>query len=350
MIVVFLFIGLILLALGVLAVLMKKTDPSLKNQNSQAQNQTNDEEESPKASNFITKNFGSLLNTAASYLGILGIKKDTDPKTAQEFIPFDKIEDSMICFTDVNGMKYYRMIVECSSINYGLKTPQEQEILDEQFKSSIDSWDFPWGIYIQTRIMDNRGILHQTEQEITNVVSRYPMLEEYGNEYYKFIKDEVAVTSSNVLVKKKYIIIACNDASTMTELDDIDQQDWAYDKLRRRADIIKNSLSRMGIVCNLCNNAELSSIIFQAFNKKSGGVIDGVVEGDFLAGAVNGYDPQQKFDPNELSEMIREFVNQIDTVIINSANSSIDDRVKAEKVKEQATHLMDVFKDDGGYF
>ena len=56
-------------------------------------------------------------------LGFNGLRSGTSGTTVQEFLPFEKIEDSMICL----GNDIYRMAIEVNSINYYLKTEEEQD-------------------------------------------------------------------------------------------------------------------------------------------------------------------------------------------------------------------------------
>lgn len=290
----------------------------------------------------------SLVDSLKPFLakiGIIGLSVDDSGETAQQFMPFDKIEDSMICITDVRGYKYYRMLLECNSINYSLKTDQEKDILDTQFMSAITSWNFPWGIYIQTRTLDNRAFVQQTRNDVNNISMKYPKLSEYGEAYYNFISDTMSSQKTKMLVKKKYIIVTCNEANGMDELDDEDKQDWAFDKLYNRCQLIQSSLSKMGVSSHICRNAEISSVIFQAFNKRDGGAADGVVSSDFLTGTVTGKSASSEYDPNDLATMIHEFVNQIDVKIMESPNATFDERAKARKVQQRATELIEVLKD-----
>ena len=57
----------------------------------------------------------------------------SNPETAQEFLPFEEIQDSMIYVG--NGL--YRMLIEVSSLNYYLRTEEEQETVEQQFRRAL---------------------------------------------------------------------------------------------------------------------------------------------------------------------------------------------------------------------
>lgn len=56
-------------------------------------------------------------------------------KTVQDLIPFDTIENFMICLPGFE----YRMIVEVSSLNYYLKTASEQVSIENMFRAALTS-------------------------------------------------------------------------------------------------------------------------------------------------------------------------------------------------------------------
>ena len=302
----------------------------------------------PQPSPSSTAWYASLLdviNGLLGKIGIIGLTVDTTGTTAQQFMPFDKIEDSMICVSDVRGCKYYRMLIECNSINYYLKTNQERDSVDAQFMSAITGWNFPWGVYVQTRTLDNRAFVQQTRNDVSSVSLKYPSLAEYGEAYYSFIEEMMNSKKTHMLIKKKYIIVTCNEACTVEDLDDDDRQDWAFEKLVNRCQMIQDSLGKMGISSHICRNAEISSVIFQAFNKKDGGAADGIVSSDFLAGTVTGKDMPKDFDANSLPELIHEFVNQIDVCIAESPDASFDEKAKARRVQQKAEELLNILKE-----
>lgn len=339
------FIFLLLIAAGAgifVFYITKKSASAPTDASSQSDNPANKKQPDNKA---LKASITDALRPFLDKIGIIGLSVDDSGETSQQFMPFDKIEDSMICITDVRGYKYYRMLLECNSINYSLKTDQEKDIVDAQFMNAITGWNFPWGIYIQTRTLDNRGFIQQTRNDVNNISMKYPALAEYGEAYYNFINDTMSSQKTKLLVKKKYIIVTCNEANTMDELDDEDKQDWAFEKLYSRCQLIQSSLSKMGISSHICRNAEISAVIFQAFNKKDGGAADGVVSSDFLTGTVTGKEATKDYNPNDLHQMIEDFVKQIDVKIMESPNASFDERAKARKVQQRASELIDALKD-----
>ena len=119
---------------------------------------------------------------------------DLSKETAQEFIPFNDIESSMICMDDAR----YRMVVEVGSVNYDLKTQEERVRIEQQFRVAISGWDFPFALYTQTREVDNRTILATMRNDALKVAERYPYLAEYANDYTKAYAATTQISASNL--------------------------------------------------------------------------------------------------------------------------------------------------------
>ena len=93
-------------------------------------------------------------------------------KTSQEFLPFDKIEDDLI---DLGGFRY-KKIIECTSINYTLKTEMEKEMVEASFARFLNCFQFPISFYIQTREMDMQEYLLRLKDNIEEVCDTFPIL------------------------------------------------------------------------------------------------------------------------------------------------------------------------------
>ena len=86
--------------------------------------------------------------------------KDT-VQIASEFLPFKDISDGVIDL----GLHNYRAIIEVGSLNYNLRTEQEQDIVESSFSRFINSIQSPLTLYIQTRKIDNRKLIKETREE-----------------------------------------------------------------------------------------------------------------------------------------------------------------------------------------
>ena len=257
-----------------------------------------------------------------------------EDNTVQDFLPFERIEDSMIWLSQDR----YRMLIEVNSINYLLRTDEEQNLIEEQFSRYITGWAFPWCFYVQTREIDNRSIVENLQNQVSESIVSFPKLAEYGREYVQYVRD-LPKTMRNNLIKKKYIILFCDDANKMTELDHNERKEYAFEQLYSRASIVINNLNGIGLSAHICRTNDLAEVVYQSLNKKNGGTIDGILDGSFRADVVEG-DDNKEFNMDEAAVLVNEFLNKLETNIINDRAMSDRKKVKALGLQKKARELL----------
>jgi len=79
--------------------------------------------------------------------------------STQDFLEIDQIREGVI----VLKSKALRGILMISSLNFALKSTEEQETIIYQFQNLLNSFDFSVQIVIQSRKMNITGYLDQIE-------------------------------------------------------------------------------------------------------------------------------------------------------------------------------------------
>jgi len=210
-------------------------------------------------------------------------------KTAQELLPFDDIENKMI---DLGGFKY-RMIVECTSVNYGLKTGQEKEMIEVAFQRFLNSLQFPITLYVQTKEIDNSKMLSSLEESVEEIVQIYPQLEEYARDYVGEMK-ELTTTIQNSKQKKKYIIVPYDEASLLTGLSNEEKYEYSLKELYSRSQMVAESLSSVGIKGTILPTADLIELIYSIYHKDDYSNVENLTSGEYLALTVEGSFEEEK--------------------------------------------------------
>ena len=197
-------------------------------------------------------------------------------KTAQQFLPFDKIEDDMI---DLGGF-HYKKIIECTSINYSLKTEMEKEMIEASFANFLNSFQFPISFYIQTREMDLSGYLDSLNKSINETIEEYPALAQYGERFYNGMYHLPEITG-NSKQKKKYIIVGYDSAGEMENLNEEDKRNYSIQELNLRVQILIDNLSGLGIKCHELNNAELLELMYSTYHKDDYSNFEHLLTGEY---------------------------------------------------------------------
>lgn len=203
--------------------------------------------------------------------------------SAQDFLPFKDIKDGVIDM----GMSNYRVIIECSSTNYNLKTGKEKEIIEASFQRFLNSLTFPITFYIQTKLLDNTKMMSQMKEELEEVVERHPQLEEYANNYY----NSMATLSDNIgnnKQKKKYIIVPYSEALSIKGLSKKEIHEYSVKEITQRANVVIDGLSAVGVKATLLDTGQLIDLIYSVYHKDSFLEHENISEDHFLSLIVQG--------------------------------------------------------------
>lgn len=205
-----------------------------------------------------------------------------------------EVTSDLLNFKDIKygmidlGNHQYRIVLECSSLNYHLKTPREQEVVHMSFKKFLDSLTFPISINIQTRSMDLTRRLESIQRDLSVVKDSFTHLGEYGDVFYKDMENLPNLIGNNK-EKRKYIIIPYNDAATLKGLSDSEKLEDAKRNLDIRAAMIRDGLNSIGIKSKRLDTKELVELLYNSFNKNGNvDVAEALSSGEFTDMMVYG--------------------------------------------------------------
>lgn len=120
-------------------------------------------------------------------------------KTTQEFVPIKEVRDGLIIMKDGS----MRAIVLSSSLNFALKSADEQEAIIFQFQNFLNSLDFSVQISVQSRELDIRPYLATLEKRYADELN--DLLKIQIKEYIQFVKN--FTESQNIMAKTFFIVI-----------------------------------------------------------------------------------------------------------------------------------------------
>ncbi len=121
-----------------------------------------------------------------------------DPST-QDFLQIKKIQEGVVMLKD-GGIRGVLMV---SSMNFALKSPEEQNAIIFAFQSFLNSLDFLVQITVQSRninITPYLDTIKNLEEKQTN-----ELLKTQTSSYRQFIKD--LVKGNSIMVKTFYVVI-----------------------------------------------------------------------------------------------------------------------------------------------
>lgn len=122
------------------------------------------------------------------------------PLLAQEFVPIREIRDGIIITEDGN----LHMALMASSLNFALRSSEEQEAITAQYQSFLNSLDFSVQIFIQSRRLNIEPYLETLREAERAQTSE--LLKIQTREYVEFVKNFVETTK--IVDKNFYIIVS----------------------------------------------------------------------------------------------------------------------------------------------
>lgn len=188
----------------------------------------------------------------------------------QNFVPLADIHDDVVVLKDGRLC----MVLLASSINFALKSSEEQQAILSQFQSFLNSIDFSLQIYIQSRRLDIRPyleILRSREDMQDNDLMRVQL-----REYMEFINkftEQVDIMTKNFFVVVPYSPSGIETSGVASFLGKKQSAERKADKfyedrtqLEQRISIIEQGLSRIGIRTALLGTNELTELYYHIFN------------------------------------------------------------------------------------
>jgi len=194
-------------------------------------------------------------------------------KSTQQFVPIKEIRDGVAVLNDGS----LRIVLMVSTLNFALKSEDEQQAIVMQYQSFLNSLDFTVQFYIQSRKLDINpylGLLNEAEKEQTNELLKIQI-----KEYIDFVKDLVKIT--NVVAKSFYVIIPYTTSFSRSkgegflfglfgkkknETEEETQFEEAKIQLQQRVDVVQQGLARSGIRAVPLETEELIELFYKLFN------------------------------------------------------------------------------------
>jgi type IV secretory pathway VirB4 component len=120
-------------------------------------------------------------------------------RSTQDFVPISEVRDGIIVLKDGS----MRAILLASSINFALKSEDEQTAFIVQFQNFLNSLDFSCQIFVQSRMLDIRPYIATLEIAYKNQMDDLMRIQ--IREYIEFIKS--FTEAANIMTKNFFVVV-----------------------------------------------------------------------------------------------------------------------------------------------
>lgn len=202
------------------------------------------------------------------------LAKKTTTAATQSFLDVAEVKEDTIILK--NGS--IRSVIAVSSINYDLKSTDEQDAIISQYQNFLNSLDFPVQILISSRKLDMKhylDFLGEKEKEQAGELLRLQI-----SEYKNFITQ--LVTVSNIMDKNFYIIIPFSPIENEEKsffsnflnilnpkkniLEKRENFETCKSQLFQRVDHVMAGLSGIGLRLAPLQTQELVELLYNSYN------------------------------------------------------------------------------------
>lgn len=208
--------------------------------------------------------------------------------STQETLKFAEIRNDTIVLKDAN----LRAVILCSSINFALKSEQEQNSIVYAYQNFLNSLSFPLQIVMQSKKLDLSNYLAKLQEKAgaqTNELLRAQTLE-----YIDFIKR--LINLANIMDKRFYVVVPylvppkislknpVGKTSPQPLLTTTEFQNYKKE-LDQRAQVTQSGLESIGIRTARLNTQQLIELLYSIYNPEEA-YKEKITEAENLTGVV----------------------------------------------------------------
>lgn len=195
-------------------------------------------------------------------------------KSTQEFVEVKEVRDGIIVLKDGS----LRAALMTSSLNFALKSADEQTATLFQFQNFLNSLDFSIQIFVQSRKLDIRPYVALLEERYKAQVTDLMRIQ--IREYIEFIKN--FTQSANIMSKSFFVVVSYSPAFFSTKdgiinsiknrgnKTDLKEKNKSFEEsrtqLEQRISVVEQGLLRTGIRVARLGTEETIELLYKMFN------------------------------------------------------------------------------------
>ncbi len=195
-------------------------------------------------------------------------------RSTQEFLPISEVRDGIVVLKDGT----LRAVLLASSINFALKSEDEQTAFIIQFQNFLNSLDFSVQIFVQSRTLDIRPYIATLEVAYKEQLDDLMRIQ--IREYIQFIKS--FTEAANIMTKNFFVTVPYSPTVTLdrkgissmlpfgnkhVSAEDSNRSfEEQVTQLEQRISIVQQGLIRTGVRTVQLGTEEAIELLYKMFN------------------------------------------------------------------------------------
>ena len=205
-------------------------------------------------------------------------KQNSSPANAtQRYLRFAEIRDNHLVLSDGS----LRAVLQVSSVNFDLKSEEEQNALVYGYQEFLNSLEFPVQIVVRSRKLDIDGYL----ERLTEVAKGHPegLLKDQTYEYIDYVRKLVELAD---IMQKEFYVVVPYDTQRLQKINPLEKLlgllmpsdtlaaykhrlaefDTLKKGMRQRVATTTSGLQRCGLTVAQLDTARLIKLFYEVYN------------------------------------------------------------------------------------
>jgi len=171
--------------------------------------------------------------------------------SARQQIDMKGVKDGVLCLPG----NQYRIVLSVSSLNFELKSEDEQDAIIDTYESFLNSVGTPLQILIRTREIDMDKYLEELRTRVAD--EHVPIYKSQLRNYDEFIRS--LITTNKILTRHFYVIVPYK-ATPKTDFETTKEQ------LGLTVDIVAKGLMRLGMASRELTSLEILDLFYSFYS------------------------------------------------------------------------------------
>lgn len=178
------------------------------------------------------------------------LQKSNSKTSARKQIDIKGVRDGILMLDD----NQYRVVYEVSSVNFELKSEEEQDILIDTYESFLNSLPCPMQIIVRIRELDMTKYITDLQARLTD--EKEEVYRAQIQNYSAFVQDLVA--DNSILSRHFYVVLPFSAKGA--------DFDAARERLQINGDIVSKGFMRLGVRTRLLGSLEILDLFHSFYN------------------------------------------------------------------------------------
>ena len=197
-------------------------------------------------------------------------------RSAQDLVEIKEVRDGVLLLKDGS----FRVVLIASSINFALKSQEEQDAIVFQYQNFLNSLDFSVEFFIQSRNLNVDPYLDILRERLKHTYN--DLMKIQITEYVDFV--DSFVTSANIMTKNFYIVVPFTPGGHLNKKEVVGALSSLFKggkesgpieegtfqeyktQLYQRVEVVRQGLIRTGVRVVPLNTEELVELFYELYN------------------------------------------------------------------------------------